>query len=131
MAGIKNFKEVCVAGAHIINGMVKTFDDGRVTPMDALYFEQAAKTIVPAIQDIKEVPTELADMDEAEAQEVYVALREIFGQLDDERMARVATTCAKVGLSVAEAVDAVIELKNARNAEIEKATEKQKKADAK
>ena len=70
-------------------------------------------------------------MDEAEAQEVYVALREIFGQLDDERMARVATTCAKVGLSVAEAVDAVIELKNARNAEIEKATEKQKKADAK
>ena len=131
MAGIQNFKEAAVCGAHIVYGVARTMDDGQLTPSDALHFAEAAKTIVPAIKDADEIPTEISDMDDKEAAEVLDAVRSVFvgHNMSDEAAGRIAVVCAKIGLSVLDGVNVVNQVReeqkaaDAEHAEAQKAGE--------
>jgi len=69
--GIKETKEVLDAAIAVGIGVDKSIsDDGKVSFIEYTNFVGAALKIPKAISDIGQVPKELSDLDEEEAQEI-------------------------------------------------------------
>lgn len=76
MAGIQNLKEVLICGADLANLGV-ALSDG-VDLSDFAYLIPLSQSVVPAIQDISQVPPEASEIDISEAQELQEAFEQRF-----------------------------------------------------
>lgn len=100
---VKETKELCLLAAKLVNAADKSLADGKISLFDAAHFLSPLKAANAAIQGIKEVPSELKDLSEAEAQELKEA---IAGELDlsNDDAEVIVEQVIGVGLQLAAAV---------------------------
>lgn len=69
--GIKDVKEVLKTGIQIGEGIDKSLeDDGKISIWESVNFFPALMSMRAAINDIDQVPAQLANIDESEAEEL-------------------------------------------------------------
>ena len=71
MMGSQELKEACKFVMDLGLAVDKADADGKIDMNDAGHLIAALGSAVPAFQGISEVPAEIADMDQAELQELY------------------------------------------------------------
>lgn len=106
MAGIKETKEVVKLGIGIGDALKGAMSDGKLGLDDVMYLVPLATLVGPAVDNIKAVPSELADLDAAEAAELVADVAASHG---DSKAGRIAAKGLKVGLAVAELLAAIKE----------------------
>lgn len=83
--GIKNTKEIVVFFAKILNWVSESFEDGSIGFRDILSIAPCLTSVRDAIDDIGEVPAELADLSDSEKVEIVELVRKELDLVNDER----------------------------------------------
>ena len=76
--GIKETSEVLRFGLSLTRACAFSVADGKLSVLDVIYFKDVILTFSDAITDIRKVPAELADLDEAEIKELKRIAEEEF-----------------------------------------------------
>ena len=104
MAGINETKQVVAFGIEFGADIKDSLADGKFTFADAARFLDCFDDLFRAIAGIDQVPSELKDLDEAEAQElatmVKTALKDRF-DVSDEQALRTVEWALKLGDDIA------------------------------
>jgi hypothetical protein len=104
MKGVTNTLEVIALGAALTSAIVNSREDGEVNAADLVNLIGVVPHVQPALEDISEVPEELKDLDEAELGLILDRVKEVVGQVGDEKALAYAEAALKIGLAVFEAV---------------------------
>ena len=104
MKGVSNTLEVIALGASLTSAVVNSREDGEVNAADLVNLIGVVPLIQPAFEDISEIPEELKDLDEAELGLILDRVREIVGDVGDEKVVAYAEAALKIGLAVFDAV---------------------------
>jgi hypothetical protein len=84
MANVQNLKELLGFVFELGESIGESFEDGKITFMDAANFVDVFQKIAPALEDIDMIPAEISDIDEAEINELTSYISEEFDIADDE-----------------------------------------------
>lgn len=104
--GNQNLKEVVLLGAALSNVAGEVLEDGKVNLADVKSLPlllSALGKIKPAIDDIGEVPSEMADLDDGEYQDIVNAMKEHF-ELSDDQLEEKIEKWFSLGLAVVESL---------------------------
>ena len=94
--GIKETSELLRFGLNLANGCAKSMADGKITLLDSIYFKDAVIHAPEAFSNVVDVPLELADLDNSEAEELKrIAVEEFC--VDDEKV----DSAVKAGIGIA------------------------------
>ena len=104
MKSITNTLEVISLGAALTSAVVTSREDGSINAADLVNLIGVVPHIQPALEDISEVPEELKDIDEAELGLILDRVKEIVGQVSDDKAIAYAEAAIKIGLAVFDAV---------------------------
>lgn len=102
--GIENIKEVLLFICRLTGGIVKSAEDGFSVWKDWPNFIDAAKALIPAIKDFKEIPGEYADLDEAERAELVKLIQDEF-DIPDDKVEAFIEQAFRVALDLADLVE--------------------------
>lgn len=82
--GIEETMDVVDFGVDFANAVIKTFEDGKVTPGDIIHFVSPVIKLPSAISGLEMVPAEIENMDEAELQTVVNSVMEKLNVPEDK-----------------------------------------------
>lgn len=113
--GLKATKEVVDLVVTAINIGEAALKDGKIGLDDLFLLMQLAPVVGPAFQDIKQVPGELADLDESEATDLVAY---VTGKLaiDDVNARAVAEESLKLAVQAFKTYKAIVAAKAAKTA---------------
>ncbi len=103
MKGISNTLELISLGAALTSSVVSAREDGTVNAADLVHLIGVVPLIQPALEGISEIPEEIKDLDEGELELVIDRVKEIIGEVADEKAVAYAEAALKIGLAVYEA----------------------------
>lgn len=101
--GIQETKDLVLEAIALGNAIGSALKDNKISLADIGAFIEPLTKLPAALVGIDEVPSELADLDEQEKQELLVAVKEEF-DLDDEK----AETAIEEGLVLAAAIHSYV-----------------------
>ena len=104
MKDIKNTKEIVSLVSALVQAYISAKSDGKIDLNDIAFLIGILPRLNPAIDDIKEVTGELKDLDESETKEVVNAIKDIVGELADEKCIELAEEAIKIGIAAYEIV---------------------------
>lgn len=107
MAKIDNLKELVSLVFEMGEAISESLEDGKISIMDAPHFVGIFKKIGPALEGIDEIPAELADIDDAELDELIDFISEEF-DIDNEELEAKVEEGLELGLKLAHFVSKVI-----------------------
>tara|TARA_R110000796_G_scaffold173868_1_gene290828 strand:+ start:18482 stop:18817 length:336 start_codon:yes stop_codon:yes gene_type:complete len=102
--GIENTLEVVTLGASIISAVQFSREDGSINAGDLIHLLRVIPKIGPALDEVEEVPAELADLDAIEREQIFERLREIIGDEGDLKTEAYAVAALKIAEGIYEAV---------------------------
>jgi len=84
--GIENVKELLAFGFSIGKAIIKAKEDGKVDTTDVIHLIAPIQAMIPAIDDIDELPAELSDLSEEEAEELLEHGSRLLGEVFDKEV---------------------------------------------
>lgn len=105
MAGIKNTLEVIDLGMAISGAVVSSMKDGKVDSADVPNLFPLFPVLMPAIEDLDQIPTELSDIDAAELETIKDHILTKLPAIGGEWMT-FASECLKAGIALYRAIKA-------------------------
>lgn len=107
--GIQNIKEAVLFVCKFTEGLVKTLEDGKFKITELVNFAGAARVAPAAIKDLKELPVEYADMDDAEKAELHEYVKAEF-DLPDDKVEAFVEKAIKLGHDLADLIEEGIDV---------------------
>ena len=104
MSDIKDTKELISLIAVLAKAFKEASADGKIDALDLAVLIQIIPTIAPALEGASTIPEELKDLDAAEIAEITESVKEVVGQLVDEKYVDVAEQALKAGSAIFEIV---------------------------
>ena len=99
MASNKEIKEACIGGAKFYRAYDLADDDGKISISDLQYLLDPVVYLPTAIAGAKDIPAELADLDDAELADIKAAVRAEVG--DDSLADDIVVLIMVTGLNLA------------------------------
>lgn len=107
MAGIKETKELLYFVIEFGNALGKSLEDGKISVLELGNFIGSLGAVAPAFEGIGNLPTELADLDEAEKQELVEMVEARF-DIPQDGVEAVIEKGLRTGVAIAEFVNQVL-----------------------
>lgn len=104
--GTEHLHKTVVFGIDTGNALLKTFEDGKVTVTDSVYFIKPAMGIPGVISGLKFVPAEIDDLDENELQAEIDYIKSNL-EADDEKAKKIVAASIKAAYANYELVKAI------------------------
>lgn len=104
MSDIKDTKELIRLVAVLAKAFKQANADGKINALDIGSLIQVIPTIAPALNGIASIPEELKDLDSNELSEIVESVKNIVGEVSDEKYVEIAERSLKAGSEIFEIV---------------------------
>ncbi len=107
MAGIKESKELLYFVVEFGNALGRSLEDGKISVLELGNFIGSLGAVAPAFEGTADLPTEIADLSEAEKQELIELVEDRF-DIPQDGVEALIEKGLRTGVAIAEFVNDVV-----------------------